>query len=119
MDNEEVDFGFRIPKFIKISGIILFVVFMTIYMRYQGNKNNADNKFFYKENVNGVVDKIGPGSGGWHSVYMADGRVFRFCPRESYIDKIISRGDTIFKPSFTDTVFIRNNDKHLKITFLK
>lgn len=119
MDIEKNDFGFKIPKFIKISGIIVFVISMTIYMRYWTNKNNADNEFFYKENVNGVIEKIGLGSGGWYSVHTTDGNVFRFCPSESYIDKKITKGDTIFKPSFMDTVFIRNNKKTLKITFLK
>lgn len=119
MNNELVDFGFKIPKFIKISGLIIFIVFVTIYMTYQTNKSKADNEFFYKENVNGVIEKVGPGSGGWHSVYTTDGKVFRFCPRESYIDKIINKGDTIIKPSLTDTVFIRNNEKKLKITFVR
>ena len=119
MSNEKIDFGFKIPKPIKISGIIVFIVFVTVYMWYQGNKNSADTESFYKADINDVIEKVGGGSGGWHSIYTTDGRVFRFCPSESYIDKKLSKGDSIFKPSFSDTVFIHNSKKQLKITFLR
>lgn len=88
-------------------------------MWYQGNKNSRDSELFYRADILGVIEKVGRGSGGWHPIYLADGRVFRFCPRDSYVNEKINKGDTLLKPSKSDTVFICNNDKRLKITFLK
>ena len=119
MENEKPDFPFKVPRLVKILGIVVFIIAMTIYMLYQRDKNIRDGEFFYRADISGVIQKVGQGSGGWHPIYLADGRIFRFCPHGSYIEKQIDKGDTIFKPSMSDTVFIRNNSKQIKITFLK
>lgn len=117
MRNEKIKFPFKVPGIIKILGIVAFVVLGIISMRYQRNRNIKDGELFYQTDINGVIKKVGKGSGGWHSIYLADGRTFRFCPRGSYLDEQIAKGDTIVKPSRSDTVFFVNNKKRLKIKF--
>jgi hypothetical protein len=113
------EFPLKIPRLLIAFGIVAFLVVMTIYMWNQREKNLKDMNLFYQADITGVIERVGRGSGGWHPIYLTDGRVFRFCPQESYIEREINKGDTISKPPKSDTVFIRNNDKLLKITFLK
>lgn len=119
MNNEKIEFPFKIPRLIKILGIAAFVVLGTIYMRYQMKRDIKDGELFYKADIRGVVEKVGSGSGGWYTIYLTDGRTFRFCPRESYVDRQIAKGDSLIKSSMSDTVFFFNSNRRLIILFLK
>ncbi len=119
MKKDSIDFGFKILRYLKVTGIVLFVIIAVTTLDYQRRRNVSDIEEFYKTDVNGIVKKIEKGSGGFCTIYTVDGQLFRFCSGGSSFPDDVVTGDTIIKPPYSDTLRVYNKDKDLNFTFLK
>src|SRR5687768_6701558 len=118
-ENNSIEWRPRVPRYIKIIGIITFVIVMAYVLESQRRRNVSTIMAFYKKDVNGIVEKISEGSGGFYSIHTKDGQILSFCGAGSDFMNQVKNGDTIIKPPFADTLRVHNKDKNLKITFVK
>jgi|SRR5699024_806252 len=109
-------------------GLIIFIVLIPvgIWMQMKANiRAKKDFDIFYSAEINSLIKDVKIANHGTY-IKLLDGRDFIFYP---YTDKLLNNsgvfnniakeGDRIMKKSFSDTLFLYQEDERLIYTFRK